>query len=435
MKVPVVFKEWELTAFLAGLTAFTYYAFGALPLHIAVSQQLGLSPSQTSSWVFIVWFNGAVWSIFLSLYYRQPIPITWTVPGLIYLGTLAGQFSFAEIIGGNLMAGVLILVLALMRMGERIMKWLPLPIVMGMFAGSIFIYVTRTVSIIVEDLAVAGVTVAGYLLGRFIGSRSLPPVALAVICGSIAVGLSADLNLGALPLTLPRVGIPEMQFSFAAFIAISLPLVVLAMGLGNVQGLGFLLAQGYPAPINVLTVVTGICSIVNAVFGGHPATVARIGVALLAGPEAGPPRSRYWGGRDRGGFDDNDRPGIEHGRGAGGHPAAGLHHCTGRRGHSLRLSGRLGKGFWGPHALRGAHGLCRGGHALCHSWHHLRLLGDPGRAGWLPAGRAGGVVRLLEGCAGGLRAGESQARAEEACPFHRAAGGWRLHRTIRFGEK
>ncbi|MCZ6472155.1 MAG: benzoate/H(+) symporter BenE family transporter [SAR324 cluster bacterium] len=296
MKVPVVFKEWELTAFLAGLTAFTYYAFGALPLHIAVSQQLGLSPSQTSSWVFIVWFNGAVWSIFLCLFYRQPIPITWTLPGLIYLGTLAGQFSFAEIIGGNLMAGVLILVLALMRMGERIMKWLPLPIVMGMFAGSIFIYVTRTVSIIVEDLAVAGVTVAGYLLGRFIGSRSLPPVALAVICGSIAVGLSADLNLGALPLTLPRVGIPEMQFSFAAFIAISLPLVVLAMGLGNVQGLGFLLAQGYPAPINVLTVVTGICSIVNAVFGGHPATVARIGVALLAGPEAGPPRSRYWGG-------------------------------------------------------------------------------------------------------------------------------------------
>ena len=140
-----VLPDWSTPAFLAGLTAFTWYAFGALPLHLAISAQLGLSAAQTSSWVFIVWFSSALLTILLSLVYRQPIPITWTIPGLIYLGTLAGQFSYAEIMGGNLMAGVLFLVLAVLGMGERIMKWLPLPVVMGMFAGSIFTYVTRTV--------------------------------------------------------------------------------------------------------------------------------------------------------------------------------------------------------------------------------------------------------------------------------------------------
>jgi len=167
--------------------------------------------------------------------------------------------------------------------------------VMGMFGGSILVYITRTVGIIVDDLAVGGVTVAGYLVGRAIGSRKVPPVGLAVIAGSIAVAFSGTLALGTVPWGLPTVIVPDMDFTFAAFVAVSLPLVVMAMGLGNVQGLGFLMAQGYRVPVNTVTIVTGLCSIVNAAFGGHPATVTRTGTALLAGPEAGPPASRYWG--------------------------------------------------------------------------------------------------------------------------------------------
>lgn len=283
------------SAILAGLTAFSWYAFGALPLHLAISVQLGLTAEQTSSWVFIVWFSGAVLTIALSLSYRIPIPITWTVPGLIYLGTLAGQYTYAEIMGANLMAGGLFLLLAVLRVGERIMKVLPLPIVMGMFAGSIFIYVTRTVGVIVEDLEVAGVTVAGYLLGRAIGSRLIPPVGLAVVSGAVAVLLTTRVSGVDLTWSLPAIAVPEMKFTVSGFIAISLPLVVLAMGLGNVQGLGFLLAQGYRVPINKITIATGVCSLVNAMLGGHPATVARTGAALLAGPEAGPVENRYWG--------------------------------------------------------------------------------------------------------------------------------------------
>jgi benzoate membrane transport protein len=79
-----------------------------------------------------------------------------------------------------------------------------------------------------------------------------------------------------------------------AIIAITLPMLILAMGLGNVQGLGFLIAQGYPVPINVTTVVVGVNSVVNALFGGHAAIVARTGVAIFAAPDAGPHSGRYW---------------------------------------------------------------------------------------------------------------------------------------------
>lgn len=286
--------DFNATAMWAGITAFIWYAFGTVPLHIAVSQQLGVTAAQTSSWIFIVWASGAVSSVVLSVHYRQPLPITWTIPGLIYLGTLADQFSYAELVAANLVSGVLILLLGFLGVGARIMKWLPLPIVMGMFAGSIFVYVTRMVGATVADTAIVGTTVLAYLVSRHFASPRVPPVGMAMIFGGIAVFLTQSYTPAAVAWALPTIAVPEMTFSLSAIVAVSLPMVVLAMGLGNVQGLGFLISQGYKVPVNRVSVVLGLNSIVNALFGGHPAIVARTGVAILASPEAGPAQSRYW---------------------------------------------------------------------------------------------------------------------------------------------
>lgn len=287
-------NDLNMAAFWAGLTAYVWYAFGALPLHLEVAASLGLSRAESSSWIFIIWFASAAVTVGLSLYYRQPIPITWTIPGMIYLGTLAGKFTFPEIAGANLMAGIAIVVLGLLGIGERIMVWLPLPIVMGMFGGSILVYVTRMVAATVSDVLVAGVTLGAYLAGRFIASPKVPPMGLAIVVGGVAVFLFGDTAPGAISFAFPDLGYPGMDFSFAAFVAVSLPMIILAMGLGNVQGLGFLIAQEYPVPVARITIVTGVNSIVNAFLGGHASTVTRTGAAILAGPEAGPKERRYW---------------------------------------------------------------------------------------------------------------------------------------------
>lgn len=287
-------RDFNGPAFWAGLTAVVWYAFGAVPLQMAVASQLGLAPDQASSWIFIVWFSGAISSIALTLYYRQPIPITWTIPGLIYLGTLADQFSFGELVGANLLAGLLIVVLGLFGVGGRIMAWLPLPIVMGMFGGSILGYATRLVKATVEDFLVAGMTVVGYLVGRVLRNPRVPPVGVAVIFGAVAILWSRRIMAVPVNWELPAIVVPDMIFSLPAFVAVSLPMIVLAMGLGNVQGLGFLLAQGYRVPINPITVAVGVNSVINAFLGGHPAIVARTGVAILASPAAGPLAARYW---------------------------------------------------------------------------------------------------------------------------------------------
>jgi len=197
-------------------------------------------------------------------------------------------------IGANLIAGVLIIVLGLMGVGARIMAWLPLPIVMGMFAGSIMDYITRMVGATVKDAVVAGITVVAFLIGRALKNPKVPPLGLAMVVGGIAVYFSGSFSAAPIEWALPSVAVPEIAFSFPAFIAISLPMLILAMGLGNVQGLGFLMAQGYNVPINFTTVAVGVNSVVNALFGGHAAIVARTGVAIFAAPDAGPHEARYW---------------------------------------------------------------------------------------------------------------------------------------------
>jgi benzoate membrane transport protein len=197
-------------------------------------------------------------------------------------------------VGANLVAGLLILVFSMAGIGSRLMAWLPMPIVMAMFAGSIFTYATRLVAVTVDDLVIAGSTVLGYLVARFINSNKVPPVGLAVLVGAIAVAIDGGTGSSAFTWNAPSISMPAMELEGSAIVAISLPMVVLALGLGNVQGLGFLVGQGYKVPIDRVSVTVGILSVVNALFGGHASQVARTGVAILGSPEAGPLGGRYW---------------------------------------------------------------------------------------------------------------------------------------------
>jgi len=287
-------RDLNAPAVWAGITTFLWYAVGIVPVQIAIIGQFGLAAPQVSSWIFIIWFTGAISSIGLSLVYRQPIPITSSIPALIFMGTLAGQYTFAELIGANLLAGVLIAALGFLRVGERILVWLPMPLAMGMLAGSILGEVTRVVSATVDDVVVAGATVAGYVIGRTLRNPRIPPVAFALATGGLAVLVAHTATPGPIEFSLPSLVLPKMQFSLAAVVAISVPLVVLSMGLGNVQGLGFLAAQGYRVPANQVTLVLGLNSMINAFFGGHSAIVSRNGMPIMASPEAGPLGGRYW---------------------------------------------------------------------------------------------------------------------------------------------
>ena len=178
----------------AGVTAGLWYAFGAIPIQIEAAASFRLTPEAASSWFFIIWFTGAVSGILFTLRYRQPLAITWTIPGLVFLATVGDRYTLPEIAGASLAAGLMIVALGFLGVGAHLMRWLPLPIVMGMFAGSIFSYATGIFEQLGTQPWVVGAAIVGYLGARGLGRSWFPPVAGAVVAGLAGAAMSGQVH-------------------------------------------------------------------------------------------------------------------------------------------------------------------------------------------------------------------------------------------------
>ena len=139
----------------------------------------------------------------------------------------------------------------------------------------------------------------------------------------------------------PSISMPAMEFAGSAIVAISLPMVVLALGLEKVQGLGFLVGQGYKVPIDKISITVGALSVVNALFGDHASQVARTGVAILGSPDAGPFGARYWDKLDRRDANSSDRLWSRIGSGAARHTPGDLRKYLGMYVDDAQVSGPL----------------------------------------------------------------------------------------------
>lgn len=290
-----VWTDFTIYNVSTGLTALLWYIFGAVPVFLGSAAALGITAQEVSSWFFIIFLTAGMSSLILTWRYRQPIAIGWTIPGVVFLATAGAGYSFAELAGANLVAGILIIALSLLGIGERLMHWLPLPIVLGMFAGSILNYASSIFDYLQTSPLVIGLALAGYLSARALNRAWLPPVGGAVVAGLAAAFFRGEIHSEVFTWGVPNIALVTPTFSPGSLVALSVPLVILAVGVGNIQGIGVLVSQGYRPPINLITSVIGVNSIINAAFGGHQASVQRAGSAILAGEEAGPREQRYAG--------------------------------------------------------------------------------------------------------------------------------------------
>ena len=106
----------------------------------------GWSSVETISWIFSCWVVGATVGFFLSLKYRMPIPGAWSIPGaaLIVSGSLAG-YTPQQLCVGFLLSGILVAILGFLGLINKVMRYLPMPVIMGMIAGSLFKFATNPV--------------------------------------------------------------------------------------------------------------------------------------------------------------------------------------------------------------------------------------------------------------------------------------------------
>jgi benzoate membrane transport protein len=277
-----------------GLIGFVFAASGPLAIILSVGAAGGLSAAEITSWVFGVFCINGLITLGMSWAYRTPLSFFWTIPGTVLVGPALEHLRFPEVIGAFYATGALILVLGLSGWVGRAMRAVPMPIVMGMVAGVFLPFGLNLMRALHTDPAIAAPMTAAFLLLAALPAvgRRLPPLIGALLVGAAAVLLLGRVEgAGLAGLSLARPVLQAPVFSLPALLELVVPLSITVLVVQNGQGLAVLQAAGHRVPINAVTMLSGIGSLLAATVGAISSCLTGPTNALLTqGPE---PRRHY----------------------------------------------------------------------------------------------------------------------------------------------
>jgi benzoate membrane transport protein len=274
----------------AAVIATVFSLTGPIILLITIANKAQLSDQQTVTWLMGIYFISGVLMVFLTLKYRQPIAIAFSLPGIVVVGSLMKVFSLNEMVGGYIFGGLILLFLGVTGLMKKVVRYLPLPIVMGMITGALLSYAIGIVTSVQKDIIGAGLAVLAFLVTRLF-SKKVPPQAMALVVG-IIVSLFIMKGKMSVGTTFYAPLFIKPDFGFSAIVSIGVP--ILLLGLADfLKGYGILEANKYDPPVNSIVTSTGICSTIGAFFLSHSITVAGPITAITSCRDAGPKDSRW----------------------------------------------------------------------------------------------------------------------------------------------
>jgi len=224
------------------------------------------------------------------------LSFAWTIPGSVLLASSLDHLSFAQVIGAYWVTGILMTAIGLSGGVRKALQMIPMPIVMGMVSGVFLQFGLDLVLAFEQEFWIAAAMVVGYVLFAIQPRLSgvVPPVAVALVAGAVAVWLTdSTITLQSVDrwVGLPIVYWPE--FSQQALVELVVPLAVTVLVVQNGQGFAVLTAAGHKPPVNAMTVACGVGSMLFALFGSVCACVTGPSNAVLSGQ--GDVRRQYSG--------------------------------------------------------------------------------------------------------------------------------------------
>lgn len=279
-------KDSSLSAIIAGCIATMISYAGPLVIIFHAAEAAGLSHQQLSSWVWAVSMGSAVLGALLSLRYRVPVVIAWSIPGSALLVTALPQLGLEQAVGAYLVANLVLLLIGISGAFDRIIARLPGSIAAGMQAGILFSFGIE----VFRALPMQPMLVLAMFITYVLMRRVQPRYAVAaVLCvGTVVTVASGAFRSEALVLELASPQWVSPQFSLA------LPMVLVALTGQFMPGMAVLRNAGYPTPASPLISASALAGALLAPFGCHGLNLAAVTASLCTGHEAHEnPRRRY----------------------------------------------------------------------------------------------------------------------------------------------
>ncbi|WAH37568.1 benzoate/H(+) symporter BenE family transporter [Alicyclobacillus dauci] len=279
----------------SGLIAWLFGVTGPLLIVLQSATEGHLSSMQVTSWIFGIYVIPGLLTLLQALVFRQPIGYAFSIPGAVLVGGTLVHHSMSQLIGAYIVTGAIILLLGVTGVVAKVMKVLPMPVMMGMVSGVLLPFGVGLFHAVLNDPVVNGIPLVVFLLLSFVPglAKKFPPILGAIIATAITLCLSHAVHLHGVSvgIAVPHVYTPA--WNMATMGQLVLPLVLTVVAIQNAQGIAVLESEQYQPPINSMTRWSGIGSVITGFFGAHTSCIAGPMTALLASEESGPKDSKY----------------------------------------------------------------------------------------------------------------------------------------------
>jgi benzoate membrane transport protein len=277
--------------FTAFVTASVFGLTGAFILYANVATSANMTDGQAASWMMSGTVLGCTASIFLCLYYKQPIVIMPSLPALLVMAPMFSKYTLAEMVAGYVLAAAIIFLFGALGIIGKISKILPVPIIMGMISGVFMNYALKIVDG-VRTQPIQGGIIIGTFLAAHVLLKKVPPLLAALIAGVISTFALGPVNVDNSILRLYPPLFVTPNFCHGVIFSVTIPLVLLVLA-DTLKGFGVLRANGYDPPLNINTQIAGVVSFVAAFSLSHPVSMAGPVTAIVGNSEAGDKQYRY----------------------------------------------------------------------------------------------------------------------------------------------
>ncbi|MEX0307947.1 MAG: benzoate/H(+) symporter BenE family transporter [Ruegeria sp.] len=268
--------------------------FSSFPIVLQGLNAMGASAQEAASGLMSAAIAMGLAAIVLSLWYKLPISVAWSTPGVALLAVSAAPAEgFSGAIGAFLCAGALTVLAGLWKPLGRLAAAIPTTLAQAMLAGVLMPLCILPFKAAVEiPWQALPVILTWFIAGRF---NRLFAVPAAVIAAAIVVTLNAGgttivpERLVAAPVwTIPT-------FSISSAIGIGVPLFIVTMATQNIPGIAVMRSFGYAPVAGRLFSSVGGASLLSAPFGAPATCLAAITAAMCSNEDSHPdPTLRYW---------------------------------------------------------------------------------------------------------------------------------------------
>ncbi|SOC37656.1 benzoate/H(+) symporter BenE family transporter [Salinicoccus kekensis] len=283
-------KTFKPEHIFTGIIAALLTSFSGMVI-IESAQGLGMIESQLFSWMSSIYVVGGLVSLVLTLKYRMPLIGAHSLATAIYLIPVMQGFSINEMVGGYLIAGLLLLVISQLKFLRDFILSIPNYIIEGMLAGIVVNYILNSVLDLSIYILVLVVSVIAYFLVQLY-IENIPG-----FFGGLAVVFITGLFVGFENFEVDQVFFTVEfivpQIDLVTITVISLPVAVMILSNEVSISLSALKKNGYEVPFQQVVLSSGIGTSIVSLFGGHAAGIGGMSTTICSNEESGAKSERY----------------------------------------------------------------------------------------------------------------------------------------------